>query len=344
VAEDGGVPARHVLLALAIVLVWGLNFVAIHWGLDDFPPLLFAALRFTLVAVPAVFLLRRPPIPVRWIVLVGLFMSALQFGLLFVAMDAGLPAGLASLVVQLQVFFTMGVAVVVLRERPGARRWAGAAIAFAGIAVIAMGRAEDVPLLGVALGLASAASWGVGNICTRFAQAPDALALVVWSALVAPLPLLGLSLAFEGPAEIGAALESVTVGGLLALLYVVVLATMFGHGAWMWLLRRHEASIVAPFTLLVPIVGIGAAWALLGERPNGAEVAGAALVLAGLATAAAPVALRRRHLPAVLQRHRDPHAEAAARDARHAERAAQRAAAEHPRPALADLHADRPHL
>lgn len=285
-------PTRHVALALCIVLVWGLNFVVIHWGLEDFPPLLFAALRFLLVAFPAVLFFARPPIALKWLLLVGLFMSALQFGLLFVSMDIGLPAGLASLVVQLQVFFTMGVAVAVLGERPGARRWVGAAVAFGGIAVIATGCAEDVPLLGVAVAVASAASWGVGNICTRMAQAPDAVALLVWSSLVAPLPLLGLSLAFEGPAAMGEALSSVSLGGVLALLYVVVLASLFGHSTWMWLLRRHEASLVAPFTLLVPIVGIGSAWLLLDEQPNAAELAGVALVLAGLAISAGLVRVR----------------------------------------------------
>ena len=292
-------PGSHLVLALGIVLVWGLNFVVIHWGLEDFPPLLFAALRFTFVALPAVFLLTRPPIPVRWLLAVGLSMSAVQFGLLFVAIDAGLPAGLASLIVQLQAFFTLGLAVVVLGERPGARRYAGAAVAFAGIAVIATGRAEAVPLVGVALAVASAASWGVGNICTRLAQAPDAVALVVWSSLVAPLPLLGLSLVFEGPAAIGDALSSVQVGGVLALLYVVVLASLFGHGAWVWLLRRHEASTVAPFTLLVPIVGIGSAWLLLDERPNAAELIGAALVLAGLALSLYRTRAVQRRLPEV---------------------------------------------
>lgn len=273
--------------------MWGVNFVVIHWGLEDFPPLLFAALRFAFVAFPAVLLVRRPPIAWRWIVLVGLFLSAIQFGLLFVSMDLGLPAGLASLIVQLQAFFTLGFAVLLLGERPSASRWFGAAVAFAGIAVIAAGRGGDVPLLAVVLCIAGAASWGMGNICTRLAQAPDAIPLVVWSALVAPLPLALLSLGFEGPTEIGDALTGVTLGGLGALLYVVVLASLFGYGAWTWLLKRHEASRVAPYSLLVPVTGIGSAWLLLGERPNGAELIGAALILAGLAISTGIVQLRR---------------------------------------------------
>jgi O-acetylserine/cysteine efflux transporter len=278
-------PRRHVLLALAVAVVWGVNFVVIHVGLDSFPPLLFAALRFAVTAVPLVFLVRRPPIDWRWIVAVGTFLSAGQFGLLFVAMDHGLPAGLASLVIQLQALFTIALAVAFLGERPARGQLAGAAVALAGIAVIAAGRSSAVPLLGLALCVGAAASWGIGNVCTRLAKAPDAFGLMVWSSLVPPVPLAVLSLVFEGPRAAGHAFSGLGVSGVLALLYVVIGATLFGYGSWTWLLRRHEASRVAPFALLVPVAGIAAAWIALDERPGGAELAGAALVLAGLAIA-----------------------------------------------------------
>jgi len=276
-------PRRHVALAVAVTVVWGVNFVVIHEGLGDFPPLLFAALRFTLMAFPAVLFVRRPDTPWRWVVGVGAFIGAGQFGLLFVAMDQGMPAGLASLVVQLQAVFTIALAVVFLGERPRPAQLAGAAVAFGGIAIIAAGRAEGVPLVAVALSIASAASWGAGNICTRQARASDPIALLVWSSLVAPIPLLALSLGFEGPAEIGHAFAHVTLGGIGALLYVVLLATAFGFGSWTFLMRHHPASQVAPFTLLVPVAGIAAAWIALDEVPTAAEWAGAVVVLAGLA-------------------------------------------------------------
>ncbi len=275
-------PRRHVLLAVAVTVVWGVNFVIIDVGLMSFPPLLFAALRFTLVAFPAVFVFRRPAVPLRWVLGVGTFMSAGQFGLLFVAMHAGLPAGLASLVLQLQALFTIALAVAFLGERPRPLQLAGAAIALTGIGVIAAGRAHGVPLGALLLCVGAAASWGIGNICNRRAQAPDALGLLVWSSLVPPLPLYGLSLLLEGPHRIGHALGAMTVGGILALLYVVIVSTAFGFGSWTWLLRRYPASRVAPFTLLVPPVGILAAWIALGEKPGAAEVAGALIVLAGL--------------------------------------------------------------
>jgi O-acetylserine/cysteine efflux transporter len=290
-------PTRHVLLAVAVTVVWGVNFVVIHVGLASFPPLFFAALRFTLVAFPAVFFLRRPAVPLRWLLGVGLFMSAGHFALLFVSMDRGMPAGLASLVLQLQALFTIALAVAFLGERPRPAQLAGAAFALCGIGVIGAGRAAGVPLAALALCVGAAASWGVGNICNRKAQAPDALALLAWSSLVPPLPLAGLSLALEGPTRISSALGSLELSGVLALLYVVIASTAFGFGTWTWLLRRHAASRVAPFTLLVPPVGIVSAWVALGERPNAAELAGAAVVLAGLALTTSAIRPRRAVRP-----------------------------------------------
>ena len=286
-------PPRHVLLALAVAVVWGVNFVVIHVGLQSFPPLLFAALRFAAIALPGLFLVGRPGVSWRWVVAIGATLSAGQFGLLFSAMHLGMPAGLASLVLQLQAVFTVALAIVFLGERPGRRRVAGMAVALAGIGVIALGRSAGVPLVALALCVGAAASWGVGNVCTRLAKPPDAMALLVWSSLIPPIPLAALSLAIEGPAEWSAAFAGLEASGVLALAYVVVLSTVFGFGAWTWLLGRHEASRVAPFTLLVPVVGIAAAWIALAEVPNVAELVGAGLVLAGLG-----LTTRRRARPA----------------------------------------------
>jgi O-acetylserine/cysteine efflux transporter len=291
-------PTRHVLLAIAVTIVWGINFVIIHVGLASFPPLLFAGLRFTLLVFPAVLFVRRPPVRLRWLLGVGLFMSTGQFALLFVAMNRGMPAGLASLVLQLQALFTIALAMAFLGERPRPLQLAGASVAVAGIAVIGAGRARGVPIGALILCIAAAVSWGIGNICNRQAKSPDAFALLVWSSLVAPVPLFGLSLIFEGPHRIGHALGHLHPGGILALLYVVIVSTAFGFGAWTWLLRRHPASRVAPFTLLVPPVGIASAWIALGEQPGAAELAGALVVLVGLALVTS--AVRARPAPARL--------------------------------------------
>jgi O-acetylserine/cysteine efflux transporter len=270
-------PRRHVAIATLVAVLWGVNFVVIHVGLDSFPPLLFAALRFCLVALALPFV-PRPGVPVRYVVAVGVFLSAGQFGLLFVGIDQGMPAGLASLVLQLQAAFTVGLAVLLLGERPKAAQLAGGTLALVGIGIIAAGRASAIPLGALALTIGAAFSWGVGNVATRKAASPNPLGLLVYSSLIPPLPLLTLSLLTERgqPVEIGA-------GGVLALLYVVVLSTFLGFGVWAWLLSQHPASTVAPFTLLVPVVGILSAWLLLSEVPSAAELGGAAVVLAGLA-------------------------------------------------------------
>jgi O-acetylserine/cysteine efflux transporter len=269
------VPRRHIALALAVALVWGINFVAIDVGLDSFPPLLFVALRFTLIALPGTLFFPRPDVRAREVILVGTFLSAGQFGLLFVGIDQGMPAGLASLVLQLQVVFTIGLAFLMLRERVTRRQVLGAAVSLGGMAVIAAGRAEGVPLGALGLTVAAAASWGVGNVITRRAQARDAAALLVWSSVVPPLPLFMLSLAFEGTVEIGDAFADLGAGGVLALLYVVIVSTAFGFGAWTWLLRTHAAACVVPFALVVPVAGLLSAWLALGEAPNAADSAAA---------------------------------------------------------------------
>jgi O-acetylserine/cysteine efflux transporter len=270
-------PARHVAIATAVAVIWGVNFVVIHVGLDHFPPLLFAALRFALVALALPFV-PRPGVPARYVIAVGVFLSAGQFSLLFIGMDQGMPAGLASLVLQLQAAFTVGLAVLLLGERPRPAQLAGGLVAFAGIGLIAAGRASVVPLGALALTIGAAFSWGLGNVATRRAQSPNPLGLLVWSSLVPPLPLLSLSLLTERGEAV-----SLDPTGVLALLYVVVLSTLLGFGVWAWLLGKHPASTVAPFTLLVPVVGIAAAWIALAEVPSAIELAGSAVVLGGLA-------------------------------------------------------------
>jgi O-acetylserine/cysteine efflux transporter len=282
-------PRRHVVAATLVAVAWGVNFVLIDVGLKHFPPLLFAALRFALVALALPFV-PRPGVPARWVFGVGLFMYAGQFGLLFVGMNRGVSAGLASLVLQLQAAFTVGLAVGLLGERPRRAQLAGGALALAGIGVIATGHAQAAPLGALALVVGAALSWGVGNICSRRARSPHPLGLIVWASLVPPLPLLALSLAVEGPGAAGHALTALDPAGVLALLYIVGVSTFVGYGVWNALLARHSATAVAPFTLLVPPVGIAAAWLALGEVPGAVELMGAAIVLAGVALTLKPPA------------------------------------------------------
>lgn len=273
---------RDVLLALAVVTVWGVNFVAIRWGVDEVPPLLLTALRFACAALPAVFFIRRPKVGLGILVSYGFAIGVLQFGLLFAAIKLGMPAGLSSLVMQLQAFFTIGLAVVFLGERPGLFQLAGAAVAFAGIGVIGLERLEGAALVPLLMTIAAALFWGIGNVITKKAGRIDMLSFVVWSSLVPPIPLLLASLVFEGPAAVPQAIGQFTWVGAGSLLFISYGATLFGYGAWSVLLSRYPANLVAPFTLLVPIAGIGSAALFLGETISGAEVLGSVLVFGGL--------------------------------------------------------------
>jgi len=273
---------RHILLAVGIATVLGASFVAIHYGLEDAPPLLLTALRYIFAALPAVFFIKRPQIDLRLLIAYGLFVGVGQFGLLFIAIALGMPAGLASLVVQLQVFFTMLFALIVFGERP--QRWQviGAIIAFAGIGVIATERLEGAALLPLLLTIGAAMFWGMGNMASKKAGRVDMLGLVVWSSLVPPLPLLGLSLLVDGPAVIVDALTHFSWRGAVAVAFMAYGATVFGFSMWARLLSLYPASQVAPFALLIPVAGIGSAALLLGEEITLIEVIGCLTVLAGL--------------------------------------------------------------
>ncbi|WP_406861038.1 EamA family transporter [Streptomyces sp. HUAS MG47] len=273
----------HIALAALVAAVWGVNFVVIEIGLDHFPPLLFSALRFLAAALPAVFLVGRPKVAWRWIVAVGLTLGVAKFGLLFTGMDLGAPAGLSSLILQVQAVFTALFAFVALGERPRRLQVAGMAVALAGIGVAAYDEGASGPLAGFTLCVAAAACWGVSNVLTRKASPPDALNFMVWTCTVPVLPLLALSLLLEGPEQDLAALRALDPTGAGVIVYVAWITTVFGFGAWSWLLRRYPASSVAPFSLLVPVFGMSSAALFLGETVTPLRWCAAALLVGGVA-------------------------------------------------------------
>lgn len=272
--------------ALLVVLVWGVNFVVIHVGLVGVPPLLLGALRFLLVALPAVFFVPRPRIPLRWLLAYGLTISFGQFALLFSAMRVGMPAGVASLVLQSQMIFTLLFGALLLGERW--QRHQPAALGLAGIGLLLLAtqqQAGGMTLLGFVLTLGAAACWGLGNIVTRrISQSGpvDLLGLVVWGALVPPLPFLAASLWLEGPGQVVDSLQHISTSSVLAIGYLALIATIVGYVIWGRLLQRYPVAEVAPLTLLVPVVGLLAARVLLDERLLAVQWCGIALVLAGL--------------------------------------------------------------
>jgi O-acetylserine/cysteine efflux transporter len=242
---------------------------------------------------PCIFFVRKPNVSWKAIIGVGLFMSAGQFGLLYLGMALGMPAGLASLVLQAQVLLTVLLAARFLGERPSKRQLTGVVLGVAGLALVAVGRSLVAPVVPLMIVLAAALSWAAGNIIARKAKAASGLGLVVWSGAVVPLPLAALSLIVDGPAAVVGTLSNLQPATILSALYTAIFASLVGYGIWNRLLSLYPSSAVVPFTLLVPVVGMTAAWLLISEVPTTAELAGGLLLLGGVATAV----LQRRAKP-----------------------------------------------
>ena len=285
---------RHTLLALLVVVLWGFNFVVIDEGLAGVPPLLFLALRFVVVAIPAVFLVPRPTAPWTTVVLVGVFLSLGQFSLLYLSLAVGMPPGLASLLLQVQVVFTLVLASLTLREKPRRMQILGVVVGMIGLGIVISGQATAVPLLALLLIFAAALSWATGNVITRHAKVSSGLSLVVWSALVVPIPSFALSLLVDGPAVVVDALAHLSLVAILSTVYTAVAASLVGYGIWNSLMARYPAGRVAPFTLLVPVIGIAAAWLVQREEPTASDLVGGAVMLVGLAAAVIVFDGRRR--------------------------------------------------
>ncbi|WP_120264401.1 EamA family transporter [Microbacterium sp. AG238] len=278
---------RDMILAATVATLWGFNFLVIDWGMAGIPPLLFVAIRFAAVAVFAIVV---PPPRARWtaIVGVGLFMSLGQFALLYLALSLGLQPGLAALLMQAQAVFTVVIAAGALRERPTPGQVIGVGLGIAGLATVAAGRGGDAPALAVVLALGAALSWAVGNVIARRAgvvtgRGPlGALSLTVWSALVVPVPALGLAMIFEGPEAIGAGLAGFGIRALVSTIYTAGLCTLVGYAIFNGLLARNPSAAVVPWVLLAPVVAMAAAAALLGQIPAPAETVGGAVLVVGV--------------------------------------------------------------
>ncbi|EWT07493.1 membrane protein [Intrasporangium chromatireducens Q5-1] len=279
-------PFRHRLLAGLVAVMWGVNFLAIHLSLEQFPPLFLVALRFALLAVPTVLFVPRPNVPIRWLVGYGLGFGVIQFTFLYTGMAAGMPTGLASLVLQASGPFTLVLGALLLRERVRLVQWAGILLAILGMGLVGLSQAEAAQFLPFVLVLVGGLGWALGNLSSRLAKPAKPLHLAMWMSVVVPVPMLALSLVVEGPSAIGHSLATswspAAAPAWAGLVYTVVIATVAGSGVWTWLLARHPAGVVAPFSMLVPIVGILTAAVVLGERPTLLEYVGGAIVVTGV--------------------------------------------------------------
>jgi O-acetylserine/cysteine efflux transporter len=275
-------PWRHVALAVLVVAVWGTNFVVIKLGLDVMPPLLFATLRFALVALPAIFFLKRPAVSWRNLAAYGVLIGAGQFGLLYLALRGLISPGLASLVVQIQVIFTIGLAMLLTGERVRPFQWVAVLLACAGIGVIGLHAHGAVTPLGLVMVIGAALAWAGGNVVARQNGQINMLAYVVWASPFSLPPLLALSLLIEGWPAISGAIHEAGPVAWFAVLWQSVGNTMFGYAVWAWLLARHPAASISPIALLVPVFGMAASAWWLNEPLPLWKLAAAALVLCGL--------------------------------------------------------------
>ncbi|WDC22454.1 O-acetylserine/cysteine exporter [Escherichia albertii] len=267
------------LLALLVVVVWGLNFVVIKVGLHNMPPLMLAGLRFLLVVFPAIFFVARPKVPLNLLLGYGLTISFGQFAFLFCALNYGMPAGLASLVLQAQAFFTIVIGAFTFGERLQGKQLAGIALAIFGVLVLIEDslNGQHVAMLGFMLTLAAAFSWACGNIFNK-----KIMSLVVWSALIPIVPFFVASLLLDGSGKIIHSLVTIDMTTIFSLMYLAFVATIVGYGIWGTLLGRYETWRVAPLSLLVPVVGLASAAVLLDEHLSVLQFLGALLIMAGL--------------------------------------------------------------
>jgi len=280
--------SRGEALSLAVViLIWGLNFVVMKLGLRSLSPMLLGALRFMVAAAP-VFVVARPLLPWHYIVGYGLAQGLGQFGLLFLGLRLGMPAGMASLVIQTQAFFTLLIGMAVLGERSHARQWLGLAVALAGLILIAAARGEgpgQMSLIGFMLTVGSAFMWASANVLGRLAARIhdyEPVNFIVWTSVVPIAPFLALAALFDGAGSVLAQLRGIDAGVGLAVLYLGLLSTLLAYSLWTRLLKHHPAAKVAPWALLVPVVGMTAAAVAFGEKPAPLQWAGCAAVLLGL--------------------------------------------------------------
>jgi len=276
----------HILIAICVAAAWGINFVVIKVGLDSFPPILLSALRFGVAGLPLIFIWKTRPAPLKWIIAIALSMGVFKFNLLFIGMNLGAGPGLSSLVLQMQAFFTVIVAFLLLGERPTKRQMMGLGFAFTGLGIImydlSVGTIDEGAYIGILFVILAAVFWALSNISMKKAQSTNPLHLIIWVSAFSSPVLFVISWFTEGSDTVTYALTHINLSGGLTVFYLAVIATLAGFGGWAYLMKEYDASTVAPFSLLVPIFGMSSSSILLGEEISQASIIAALFIFAGL--------------------------------------------------------------
>lgn len=273
---------NHMLLVILVMALWGINFVFIRLGLDDLPPFLLCTLRFFLVAVPAVFFVPRPKVKLSLLLSYGFVMFGLQFAFLFSAIRAGMSPGLASLVMQCQVFFTLGLASYIFKDKVSLIKIIGALVSFSGLGIVALHTQGDITLIGLILTLMASFSWASGNVLSKKVGSVPAFSLVVWGSLAAVPFLLVMSLIFEGPTLMGHSLQHMGWVSILSVGYIAYVSTHLAYSLWSHFLKVYPITKIAPFTLLVPVFGFLGTVIILNEPFPAWKVGASVLLILGL--------------------------------------------------------------
>lgn len=282
--------SKDLIAAFAVILIWAMNFVALKKGLQSFTPMQLAAARFILSAVPMILLVRPPSIGFTWVAAYGLLQGVGQFGLLILALQVGMTAALAPVVMQMQVFVTALLGALLLGETLGRPLKIGLACAALGLSCLAVnalvpGNGASVTLAGIVLTLMAASSWSGSNIVVRKLQARGAqykpLALVVWSSVISALCLTALSLLVDAPADRWQWTEA-PWDVWLWVVYVSWIGNVVSFWLWASLLGRYAANRVAPFSFGVPVLGILAGTLILHETVTLWQWIGGAWVMLAL--------------------------------------------------------------
>lgn len=271
-----------VVLAISVATVWGFNFIMVKVGLNEIPPLTFCALRFFFASIPAIFFIKKPNTPWKYIIGYGLLTFCIQFSLLFFGMAVGVSPGIAALIVQLQVFFAIGFAYFFANQRINIWQILGAILSFSGILLIGLHRGGNLPGLGFILIVIASISWGLGSVIATKFRDVNMLGLVVWSSFVAFFPLLVVSFLFEKPLLIMFHLQDLSWVAIFALAYVIYISTHYGYGCWSWLLSKYSMASITPFALLAPVIALVCSACIFEETFETWKIVATFLVIAGL--------------------------------------------------------------
>ncbi|WP_226648565.1 EamA family transporter [Microbulbifer variabilis] len=274
-------PLKDLALACTVVIIWGVNFSVIKIGLEELPPILFSALRFLIVAIPAVLFIPFPKTSPWNLLGVGVFLGVFKFGLLFFAMKADASAGISSLILQAQVFFTILLSAILYKEAIGRYQLLGIFIAMAGFSLFLFSSEGSVTSFGLVLLLLAAFFWALSNLIMKRTQGVNLLHFMVWVCLVPPIPLFTLSYFLETQDPL-TLIISTNAKTWLSLAFVSYISTLIAFAIWGKLLRAHSAATVTPFALLIPVVGVITSSIILDEKLETIEIIGFTLIMAGL--------------------------------------------------------------